>query len=59
MQVCGARRARSREVPAHLDAQLMKKYAFVPERIWGSAWRTRSRLLGQNLCGRFWWYGRL
>ena len=27
--------------------------------IWGSAWRTRSRLLGQNLCGRSWWYGRL
>ena len=27
--------------------------------VWGSAWRTRSRLLGQNLCGRFWWYGSL
>ena len=27
--------------------------------IWGSAWRTRSRLLGQNHCGRFWWYGSL
>jgi hypothetical protein len=26
---------------------------------WGSAWRTRSRLLGQNHCGRFWWYGSL
>ena len=23
----------------------------------GHAWRTRSRLLGQNHCGRFWWYG--
>jgi hypothetical protein len=27
--------------------------------IWGSAWRTRSRLLGQNHCARFWWYGSL
>src|SRR5208337_996572 len=25
--------------------------------VWGSAWRTRSRLLGHIHCGRFWWYG--